>query len=130
VVVGAVAVGGLAVLAVDAPALFDDLTGRALPLVVVSVAAGVASLGLIAARRYRLTRVTAALAVAAVLWAWGAAQYPVPLRPDLTVDAAAGDPTVLSAVLGALAVGGLRRTRRAAGARRGSRRGRRGHGDR
>jgi cytochrome bd ubiquinol oxidase subunit II len=108
VLVGAVALGGLAVLAVDAPDLFDGLReGPAAALVAVSVLAGVASLVLAARHRYRLVRVTAAGAVAAVLWAWGAAQYPVLLHPDLTVAAAAGDPTVLTAVLGALGAGAV-----------------------
>ncbi|MEE3920376.1 cytochrome d ubiquinol oxidase subunit II [Micromonospora sp. BRA006-A] len=68
---------------------------------------GLGSLVLIATGRYRAVRVTAALAVAAVLWAWGAAQYPDLLPPDLTVTEAAGDPTVLATVLAVLAVGAL-----------------------
>lgn len=104
VVVGAVAVAGLVVVAVDAPELFAGLRGRALPLVLLSMAAGIASLALVAAGYARAVRVTAALAVAAVLWAWAAAQYPV-LLPDLTVPDAAGDPAILAAVIGALAVG-------------------------
>jgi cytochrome d ubiquinol oxidase subunit II len=107
VVVGAVALGGLAVVAVDAPELFRALRGRALPLVALSVLAGAVSLWLIATGRYLVVRVTAGLAVAAVLWAWGVAQYPVLLRPDLTVSDAAGAPAVLATVLGALAVGGV-----------------------
>jgi cytochrome d ubiquinol oxidase subunit II len=74
---------------------------------VLSLAAGVGSLVLIVTGRYRLVRVTAALAVAAVLWAWGAAQYPVLLAPDLTVARAAGDPTVLATVLVVLGVGAV-----------------------
>ncbi|MEU4715637.1 cytochrome d ubiquinol oxidase subunit II [Micromonospora purpureochromogenes] len=107
VLVGAAAVAGLAVVAADAPDLFADLRGRALPLVLLSLAAGIVSLVLITTGRYRLVRVTAALAVAAVLWAWGAAQYPVLLSPDLTVAEAAGDPTVLTTVLVVLGVGAL-----------------------
>ncbi|MGC5022761.1 cytochrome d ubiquinol oxidase subunit II [Micromonospora sp. DT47] len=107
VLVGVAALAGLAVVAADAPELFADLRGRALPLVLLSLATGIASLVLIATGRYRAVRVTAALAVAAVLWAWGAAQYPVLLRPDLTVEQAAGDPTVLATVLVVLALGAL-----------------------
>ncbi|SCL32992.1 cytochrome bd-I ubiquinol oxidase subunit 2 apoprotein [Micromonospora rhizosphaerae] len=107
VLVGAGALAGLAVVAVDAPDLFADLGGRALPLVLLSLAAGIGSLVLIAAGRYRLVRVTAALAVAAVLWAWGAAQYPVLLSPGLDVAHAAGDPTVLATVLVVLVIGAL-----------------------
>lgn len=106
VVVGALAIGGLAVLAADAPELYDALLGRGLPLVVLSVVAGIGSLVLVASGRRRIVRATAALAVAAMLWAWAAAQYPT-LLPGLTVDEAAGDPAVLTAVLGALVVGGV-----------------------
>jgi cytochrome d ubiquinol oxidase subunit II len=104
-VTGGLAACGLVVLATDVPVLFEDLRGPGLPLAGVSLIAGLASLGLLATGRHpQLVRVTAALASAAVLWAWGVAQYPVLLRPDLTV-VAAGDPAVLAAVLGALAVG-------------------------
>jgi cytochrome d ubiquinol oxidase subunit II len=106
VLVGAATVAALFVVRADAPALFAGLTGRALPLALLSGLAGLVSLGLLFARRYVLVRVTAALAVAAVIWGWGVAQYPVML-PGLTVAAAAGDPAVLSVVLWTLAVGGL-----------------------
>jgi cytochrome d ubiquinol oxidase subunit II len=107
VIVGAGALAGLAVVAADAPGLYADLRGQALPVVLVSLVAGVASLVLISTGRYVLARVTAALAVAAVLWSWAAAQYPVLLPPDLPISAAAGDPTVLATVLGALAAGSV-----------------------
>ncbi|GAA4150021.1 cytochrome d ubiquinol oxidase subunit II [Phytohabitans flavus] len=107
VVVGVVALAGVAVLAADAPALYDGLRGQGLPVAAVSIVAGVGSLVLIAVGRYRVVRLTAAVAVAALLWAWAAAQYPLMLPPDLTVDAAAGAPTVLAAVLVALGVGAV-----------------------
>ncbi len=109
IVLGAVALGGIAVLHADAPRLFDGLRHRALPLVIVSAAAGVASLLLVLRRRYLLVRVTAALAVTAVLWGWALAQYPYLLPPpataDATITASAATPAVLSATLIALAVG-------------------------
>jgi cytochrome d ubiquinol oxidase subunit II len=104
VALGALTLGGLPVVRADAPDLFAGLTGRALPLVLISVAAGVVSLGLLVARRYLLVRVSAALAVTAVLWAWGAAQYPM-LLPGLTVDQAATHTTVLRPVLWVLLAG-------------------------
>jgi cytochrome bd ubiquinol oxidase subunit II len=106
VVVGLATVAAPLVVRADAPALVAGLTGRALPIALTSVLAGVASLGLLIARRYVLVRVTAALAVAAVVWGWGAAQYPQVL-PGLSVPAAAGDPAVLSAVLWVLGIGAL-----------------------
>jgi cytochrome bd ubiquinol oxidase subunit II len=111
IVLGAVALGGIAVLHADAPYLFDGLTHRALPLVIVSAVAGVVSLLLVLRRRYLLVRVTAALAVTAVLWGWALAQYPYLLPPpataDATITASAARPAVLSATLIALAVGAV-----------------------
>jgi cytochrome d ubiquinol oxidase subunit II len=110
-VLGAVALGGIAVLHADAPYLFDGLTHRALPLVVVSAVAGVVSLLLLLRRRYLLVRITAALAVTAVLWGWALAQYPYLLPPpataDATITASAAIPAVLFATLIALAAGAL-----------------------
>ena len=81
----------------DAPQLADGLFGRALPVVALSVLAGVASIVLLVLRRYAVARVTAALAVAAILLGWAAAQYPYVLPPDLTIeDAAAGQATLVA----------------------------------
>ncbi len=107
VLAGLVAAAGLVVVHADAPRLYAGLTGRALPLVVASGAAGVASLALLAARRYLLVRVTAALAVATVLWGWGAAQYPHLLSgsPGLTVAQAAAGQATLQATTISVVVG-------------------------
>ena len=109
VVTGLVAAAGLVVVHSDAPRLWAGLSGHALPLVAPSLvalsgAAGVASLALLAVRRYLLVRVTAALAVAAVLWGWGAAQYPhlLAAAPGLTVaQAAAGRATLQATIISA-----------------------------
>jgi cytochrome d ubiquinol oxidase subunit II len=107
VVVGVVALVGIAVLRADAPLLFEGLTGRALPLIVVSAAAGVASLALVWFRRFALVRLTAAVAVTAVIWGWGVGQYPYMLLDQLTIQDAAADPAVLVAVLASLLAGAL-----------------------
>ena len=107
VVVGAVALGGIEVLRRDAPRLFEGLTGRALPLVIGSAAMGAASLALLWYRRFWLVRVTAALAVVAVIWGWGAAQYPFVLVPSLTVTEAAAGRSTLWAVLVSLSAGAV-----------------------
>ncbi|MER6848837.1 cytochrome d ubiquinol oxidase subunit II [Streptomyces flaveolus] len=104
---GAVACVGIAVLNADAPELFHGLTHRGLPLVILSAVAGLSGLALLHRRRYVLARPTAALAVAAILWAWGAAQYPAMLVGGTTVAQAASDGAVLSACLIALAVGAV-----------------------
>ncbi|POX37164.1 cytochrome D ubiquinol oxidase subunit II [Streptomyces sp. Ru73] len=103
---GAVALAGIAVLRADAPELFHGLTHRALPLVVLSPCAGLAGLAVLH-RHPAVARVLAALAVALILWAWGAAQYPAMLVPDVTVADAAAQPSVLTACLVSLAVGAL-----------------------
>lgn len=107
VAAGVVAAAGLGFLHQDAVALFDGLTGRGLPLVVVSGVAGVLSLALLYRHRFLTARVTAALAVAAVLWAWALAQYPHLLEPGLTIAAAAARPEVLVATLISLGVGAV-----------------------
>jgi cytochrome d ubiquinol oxidase subunit II len=104
-VTGLVGLAGLFVLRADAPLLFDGLTGRAAPVVVLSVVAGLAALVLLALRRYVPARATSALAVTAILVGWAVAQYPYLLLPEVTIEEAArGRPTLL-AVLVAL-VGG------------------------
>jgi len=106
-VVGGLSVLGLVVVHLDAPALSAEL-GRppALPLVVVAIVAGTASLELLRRRAYRAVRVTAALAVTGLLWGWGAGQYPW-LLPGVDLRQAAATDAVLAASLGALGVGAL-----------------------
>jgi cytochrome d ubiquinol oxidase subunit II len=107
VVVGVLSGVGLLVLRADAPRLFTELTsGRGLPLLVLSVAAGVASLVLLWRRAYLAVRLTAALAVVGLLGGWGVGQYPA-LLPGVPLDEAAATEAVLAASLGALAVGAL-----------------------
>ena len=106
-VAGALAVAGLLVLGGSAPDLYEGLTsGLGLAAVLVSAAAGVATLALVALRRYEPARYCAAVAVAATVAGWPVAQSPR-LLPGLTVDEAAADDAVLVALLIALAVGFL-----------------------
>ncbi|MEW2360021.1 cytochrome d ubiquinol oxidase subunit II [Spirillospora sp. NPDC029432] len=105
--VGALSALGLLILYADARNVFDELTsGRALPLLIVSILAGLASLALLWRRAYVAVRVTAALAVVGLLWGWGLGQYPH-LLPGVSVEQAAATDAVLAASLGALAVGAL-----------------------
>ncbi len=105
VLVGVVALGGIAVLHQDAPRIFDRLTGPALPLIFVSGALGAASLLLLVTRRFVAVRVTAALAVVAVLWGWAVAQYPMLLGTHLSIDEAAAPESVLRPLLACLVAG-------------------------
>src|SRR5262249_34613362 len=77
VVAGAVALGGLFVVRSDARSLWDGLTsGAGLAAVLVSVAAGCTTLALVYRSRFGPARVSAALAVAAVVAGWALAQRP------------------------------------------------------
>ncbi|GAB3787556.1 cytochrome d ubiquinol oxidase subunit II [Nocardioides ungokensis] len=85
-VVGAV---GMVVLHSDAPYVFDGMTGRALPVVIVGVAFGLGALVLLARDASRAARVLAVLAQAGIVLAWGVAQWPYLLPESLSVSAAA-----------------------------------------
>jgi cytochrome d ubiquinol oxidase subunit II len=103
---GAVALGGLLVLRSDARALFDGLTsGAGLAMVIVSAAGGAATLALVWTERYGPARVTAALAVAAIVVGWALAQNPYLLPPSLTLDAAAAPDATLQATIIVVAIG-------------------------
>jgi len=73
---GAISLAALPVLHDSDAALYHGLTGRALPLVLLAAACGLAVLALLAMGRSRGLRVLSALGVAAVVWGWGVAQYP------------------------------------------------------
>jgi cytochrome bd ubiquinol oxidase subunit II len=101
IVAGALSLATLAELHSSNLALFDRLTGRALPLVVLAGVCGLAVLALLAAGRPTGVRVIAALGVAAVVWGWGVAQYPV-LLPGTTVtlsNAGAPNDTLVALVV-------------------------------
>ena len=104
VIVGGLAIAAIAVVHGDAHPLYRGLTHHGLPLVVLSVVAGVVSLALLTLRRYVAVRVSAALAVAAVLWAWAVAQYPQ-LLPGLSLTQASAAQATLQAMAIASAVG-------------------------
>ena len=93
---GALALAGLLVMRTSG---LDLTHGAALALVCVSGAAGLATLLLCWLSRFGLARLTAALAVAAVVGGWAAAQAPRFL-PGMTVtQAAAGESTLLALVI-------------------------------
>jgi cytochrome bd ubiquinol oxidase subunit II len=103
---GVVALGGLLVLRSDARDLFDGLTsGTGLVMVLVSGAAGAATLAFVWTERYGLARVTASAAVAAIVVGWALAQNPYLLPPDLKLDDAAASDATLSAVVISMAIG-------------------------
>jgi cytochrome bd ubiquinol oxidase subunit II len=99
VVAGALGIAGIFVLQADAPVLYDGLTGEGLPLVVLSIACGLGALVLLWRGARRGVRPLAVGAVAAVIWGWGAAQYPYLLPTTLTISAGAGASETLTALL-------------------------------
>jgi len=104
VVAGALSLAALFELQNPDPAFFSRLTGRALPLVVLAGVCGLVVLARLTAGRTKGTRVIAALGVAAVIWGWGVAQYPV-LLPGTTVTLAnAGATQATFAALVAVAI--------------------------
>jgi cytochrome d ubiquinol oxidase subunit II len=106
-VAGAVALAGIYIVHSDAGYLFDHLTSRALPLVVISAVAGLSALGLLLRHHGDAARVAAALAVATVIWGWALAQWPYMFPISLTVDAAAAPSTTLVTMFVVAAIAGL-----------------------
>jgi len=96
---GALAAAGLVVLHSDARFVYDGLTSEALPLVVLSGVCGLATLVLLIRDTPRFTRPLAVGAFVAVIWGWGAAQYPYLLPTSLKIDQAAAASETLVALL-------------------------------
>ena len=82
------------------PALFHGLTHRALPLVIVAAGCGLAVVVLLATGRSQGLRALSVLGVAAVVFGWGVAQYPVLLPgTGLTLTTASAPHSVLVTVV-------------------------------
>ncbi len=93
------AFAGLFVLRADARFLYDGLTSRGLPLVILSAVCGVGALVLLVRDNHQFARLAAIGAVASIVVAWGVAQwdYMLPQTPDrlpgrVTVGDARDDP--------------------------------------
>lgn len=107
VVAGAVALGGLAVVRHDARPLWDGLTsGSGVAAVAVSAVAGTATLALVWTNRFGAARVSASIAVAAIIAGWALAQRPTLLK-GLTIDEAAAGRPALVAVIVSVALGAV-----------------------
>jgi cytochrome d ubiquinol oxidase subunit II len=99
VLAGLIVFTGLYPIVRDAPTLSHGLRDRGLPLLAMAAVAGAVTLVLIFRRRYRVARVFAAAAVAAVVTGWGVGQYPWILVDQLTINEAAGAPAALAGLL-------------------------------
>jgi cytochrome d ubiquinol oxidase subunit II len=87
------------------PSTLDSRLDRAAPFIALSAATGIATLILLWHNAFRAARGTAALAVAAILWGWAAAQYPALIIGHLTVTSAAGPAATVRATFGVLVAG-------------------------
>jgi cytochrome d ubiquinol oxidase subunit II len=96
---GVVSLAGLFILRADARYLYDGLTSRAIPLVVLSALSGVASLVLLLRANNRGARLAAIAAVASIVVAWGVAQWNYMLPKTMTVAQAASPSGTLAAIL-------------------------------
>ena len=83
----------------DAPTLSDGLRGRGAPVIVLSALAGLATLVLLARRRYGVARLTAVGAVVSVVAGWGLGQYPWLLVDEVEIADAGGSAATLQALL-------------------------------
>jgi cytochrome d ubiquinol oxidase subunit II len=103
----ALAAAALAVLRSDAPPIYHGLTaGDGRPALAVAVVAALLCLGLVWRRAYGPARVSAALAVAAIIAGWVLAQQPEVL-PGLTLEQAAAPHDTLVAVVAVVLAGAV-----------------------
>ena len=98
-VTGVIAFAGIFVLHADAKYIFDGLTSRALPCVIVSAICGALSLVLLARGRPQFTRALAMTAVATVVIGWGVAQWPYLLPVSMKLSQAAAPDATLETIL-------------------------------
>ncbi|HWH10053.1 MAG TPA: cytochrome d ubiquinol oxidase subunit II [Solirubrobacteraceae bacterium] len=104
---GAVALVGIAVIHGDAHNLYERLLHTdAVAGLVVSVLAGAATLVLVRGSRFDAARVTAALAVSAMIAGWAVAQNPI-LLPGLTIAQAAAPHDAIVCLVVAIVAGGV-----------------------
>jgi cytochrome d ubiquinol oxidase subunit II len=96
---GVLAVAGIVALHADARYVYERLVVEGLPLVILSVLCGFGVLSLLLRRGRRGLRPLAMLAVAAVIWGWGVAQFPYLLPTSLDIATAAAPGPTLTSVL-------------------------------
>lgn len=106
-VTGLISLGGIFVLASDAPTLFDGLIGRGGAGILVAALAGSFTMVMLAQGYSRRARFAAVLAVATVVIGWGFAQFPWILVDNVTIAEGAGHPATLTALLIAAAIATL-----------------------
>nr|WP_204745389.1 cytochrome d ubiquinol oxidase subunit II [Glycomyces paridis] len=106
-VTGAVVFAALIPIERDAPTLWEGLTSRALPVAALSALGGIATLILLWRGRFGIARLTAVVAVAAVMAGWGVGQYPWVLVDQVSIHEGAGAPATLQGLLVAVGIAAL-----------------------
>jgi cytochrome d ubiquinol oxidase subunit II len=99
VMAGVMSIVGIFVLQADARYLFDGLTSRGLPFVVIAAVAGAGSLWALLRASPTGARILAMAAVASVVLAWGVGQWDYMLPESLTISEAAAPTGTIVAVL-------------------------------
>jgi cytochrome bd ubiquinol oxidase subunit II len=84
---------------VQSPLLWSGLVGAALPLSLGAVLIGLVTAAALLLGSYRVARMGVVAETACILAAWGVAQYPYLIIPNVTVSMAAVPPSVLVAVV-------------------------------
>ncbi|MDN3239945.1 cytochrome d ubiquinol oxidase subunit II [Glycomyces tritici] len=101
---GIVVFAGLIPIEHDAPTFWDGLTGRAAPVMALSALGGIATLVLLWRGRFGPARLTAVIAVAAVMAGWGIGQYPWVLVDQVSIAEGAGATATLQGLLVAVGI--------------------------
>lgn len=83
----------------EAPILWHGLVGKALPLSIAAVVIGLATAAALIGNLNSLARVLVAAETVCILLAWGVAQWPYLIVPDVTIDNAASPASVLGPML-------------------------------
>ncbi len=96
---------GLFLSQTEAPLLWQGMLAHAIPIVIATMIIGLATAVALFVRYYRVARVLIILEAAFLLGSWGLSQYPYIIPPDMTIDNAANDPTVIVTLLIATAIG-------------------------
>lgn len=104
---GLLSLGGLAMVAVESPALTAGFVSRGWPLIIVSLVCGIGSLVEIWRLNCTRANLAAAGAVAAVIWGWGISQYPAIIPPGISAFSAKAPDNVLWAMLAVILTGGV-----------------------
>ncbi|OGQ37669.1 MAG: hypothetical protein A2W61_07920 [Deltaproteobacteria bacterium RIFCSPLOWO2_01_44_7] len=104
---GILAVTGLAIIATDAPSLWEGFKLRSWPFVILSVLSGATSLWALLRSRFVTAITCSQIAVVSVILGWATAQYPFLIPSVMTIESAKSPDTVLWSMIWSLALGSV-----------------------